>query len=51
MVIGGNNVGERHLFWNFVSNSKARIEQAKQDWQNGAFDMVEGDPEFIPLPD
>ncbi|MFK8014774.1 MAG: pirin family protein [Gammaproteobacteria bacterium] len=51
MVIGGDNPGPRHLWWNFVSNSKARIEQAKADWRNGDFDMVPGDDEFIPLPE
>ena len=51
MVIGGSPVGARHLFWNFVSSSNARIEQAKLDWKEGRFDMIEGDPEFIPLPE
>lgn len=50
MVIGGQPVGQRHIWWNFVSSSKERIEQAKRDWQQGAFDKVPGDDEFIPLP-
>jgi len=50
MVIGGDPVGERHLWWNFVSSSKARIDAAKADWQAGRFTPVPGDPEFIPLP-
>ncbi len=50
MVIGGEHIGKRHIWWNFVSSSEARIEQAKDDWRNGAFSMVEGDDEFIPLP-
>lgn len=50
MILGGDRVGERHLWWNFVSSSKARIEQAKQDWQDGRFEAVPGDDEFIPLP-
>jgi hypothetical protein len=51
-LIGGENVGERHIWWNFVSTSKDRIEQAKQDWQAGNFPTVPGDDEeFIPLPE
>ena len=49
-VIGGANIGERHIYWNFVSDSLARIEQAKQDWSDGRFVSVPGDDEFIPLP-
>lgn len=41
----------RHMFWNFVSHSQDRIEQAKEDWKNGRFDKVPGDDEFIPLPE
>ena len=41
----------RHMFWNFVSHSSARIEQAKADWKAGRFDPVPGDTEFIPLPE
>ncbi len=41
----------RQMFWNFVSHSAERIERAKDDWNNGRFAMVEGDDEFIPLPD
>lgn len=50
--IGGTPLdGERHIEWNFVSSSKARIEQAKQDWREGRFPKVPGDElEFIPLP-
>ncbi len=51
MVIGGDSVGERHIYWNFVHSSEARIEQAKEDWREGRFEMVPGDDEFIPLPD
>ncbi len=51
-LIGGENVGERHIWWNFVSTRKERIEQAKQDWKNGKFAKVPGDEEeFIPLPE
>ncbi|MEM9398354.1 MAG: pirin-like C-terminal cupin domain-containing protein, partial [Pseudomonadota bacterium] len=38
-------------YWNFVSNSKSRIEQAKADWREQRFPQVPGDDEFIPLPD
>ncbi len=51
MVVGGDSVGERHIYWNFVHSSEARIEQAKDDWREGRFEMVPGDDEFIPLPD
>lgn len=50
MLIGGDPVGERQMYWNFVSNDIARIERAKDDWRNGAFPSVPGDDEFIPLP-
>jgi len=52
-LIGGAPIdGERHIFWNFVSSSQARIEQAKRDWREGRFPKVPGDEqEFIPLPD
>ena len=50
MVIGGAATGQRHIWWNFVSSSKERIEQAKTDWQHKRFAMVPGDAEFIPLP-
>jgi redox-sensitive bicupin YhaK (pirin superfamily) len=51
MILGGAPVGERHIWWNFVSSSKARIEQAKGDWRDGRFGKVPGDDEFIPLPE
>lgn len=51
MVIGGAALGERHIWWNYVSSSRDRIEQAKRDWREKRFDMVPGDDEFIPLPD
>lgn len=52
MLLGGAPIdGERHIWWNFVSSSLERIEQAKADWKAGRFKMIEGDDEFIPLPD
>jgi redox-sensitive bicupin YhaK (pirin superfamily) len=51
VVIGGEPLGERHKWWNFVSSRPERIEQAKQDWQAGRFDPVPQETEFIPLPE
>ena len=52
MLLGGEPVGERFIEWNFVSSSKARIEQAKSDWRAGRMKLpVHDDKEFIPLPD
>ena len=51
MIIGGELLGERHIWWNFVSSSLERIEQAKDDWRQGRFESVPGDDEFIPLPE
>lgn len=52
MLLGGAPIdGERHIWWNFVSSSKDRIEQAKADWKEGRFGKIEGDDEFIPLPE
>jgi redox-sensitive bicupin YhaK (pirin superfamily) len=52
LLLGGAAMdGPRHMFWNFVSSSRERIEQAKADWQAGRFGTVPGDEkEFIPLP-
>jgi redox-sensitive bicupin YhaK (pirin superfamily) len=50
LLIGGEPLGERQMFWNFVSDSAERIEQAKDDWRAGNFDKVPDDDEFIPLP-
>lgn len=53
MLIGGEPMdGPRHIWWNFVSSSKDRIDAAKADWKQRRFDTVPGDDsEFIPLPD
>jgi redox-sensitive bicupin YhaK (pirin superfamily) len=52
MVLGGEPAdGPRHIWWNFVSSSAERIEQAKADWKAGRFAKVGGDDEFIPLPE
>jgi len=53
LLLGGAVMdGPRHIFWNLVSSSKDRIEQAKADWKAGHFGKVAGDEtEFIPLPE
>jgi hypothetical protein len=52
VLVGGETMdGPRHIWWNFVSSRKERIEQAKAEWKAGRFDTVPGDAEeFIPLP-
>jgi redox-sensitive bicupin YhaK (pirin superfamily) len=51
MLLGGAPLdGPRYIWWNFVSSSRERIEQAKRDWQLGGFAPVPGDDERIPLP-
>lgn len=51
LLLGGEPMdGPRHIWWNFVSSSKERIEQAKADWLAGRFPPVPGETEFIPLP-
>ncbi len=52
VVIGGDAMdGPRHMFWNFVSSRKDRIEVAKADWKARRFPEVPGETDFIPLPD
>jgi redox-sensitive bicupin YhaK (pirin superfamily) len=51
MFLGGTAMeGPRHIWWNFVSSRKERIEAAKEDWKSGRFDPVPQETEFIPLP-
>ena len=51
LLLGGATLpGERYIWWNFVSSSKERIEQAKLDWRDNRFGEVPGETEFIPLP-
>jgi redox-sensitive bicupin YhaK (pirin superfamily) len=51
LLLGGAPMdGPRHVWWNFVSSSPDRIEQAKRDWRDGRLGSVPGDSEFIPLP-
>src|SRR5690554_412563 len=52
MVLGGEPVGERFIYWNFVSSSKDRLAQAASDWKAGRMKLPDADDEeFIPLPD
>jgi len=51
MMLGGEPLGERYIWWNFVSSRKERIEQAKEDWKQGRILLPPTDnEEFIPLP-
>ena len=51
LLLGGDPAdGPRHIWWNFVSSRKDRIEQAKEDWKAGRFPAVPGDSDYIPLP-
>lgn len=52
LLLGGAPMdGPRQIWWNFVSSSRERIEQAKADWREGRFAAVPGESEFIPLPE
>ena len=52
VLIGGEVFPEpRHIWWNFVSSSKDKIEAAKEAWRNKTFPQVPGDDEFFPLPE
>ncbi|HLU98804.1 MAG TPA: pirin-like C-terminal cupin domain-containing protein, partial [Thermobifida alba] len=51
MALGGEPVGPRYIDWNFVSSSRERIEQAREDWAAGRMKLPDlDDEEFIPLP-
>jgi redox-sensitive bicupin YhaK (pirin superfamily) len=52
MILGGEPLGQRFIWWNFVSSRKERIEQAKADWKEGRILLPPNDNrEFIPLPE
>jgi redox-sensitive bicupin YhaK (pirin superfamily) len=52
MLLGGEPLGDRYIWWNFVSSRKERIEQAKEDWKQGRILLPPNDNlEFVPLPD
>lgn len=51
MLCGGATLeGDRIVWWNFVSSTRERLEQAKRDWREGRFAEVPGESDFIPLP-
>ncbi len=51
LMLGGEPLGERYIWWNFVSSRKERIEQAKEDWKQGRILLPPNDnKEFVPLP-
>lgn len=51
-IVGGKDVGDRYIYWNFVSSEKQKIESAKKKWREGGFAKVpEDEVEFIPLPE
>jgi hypothetical protein len=53
VLIGGDRLdGPRYMFWNFISSSRERLEQARADWREGRFPKTPGDDvEFVPLPE
>ncbi|MCC5654430.1 pirin family protein [Nostoc sp. XA013] len=51
IIIGGESVGTRYKWWNFVSSRAERIEQAKADWRDRRFPSLPDETEFIPLPE
>jgi len=52
MLLGGEHLGDRYIWWNFVSSRRERIEQAKEDWKQGRIDLPPMDnEEFVPLPE
>jgi hypothetical protein len=51
VLLGGESLdGERHIWWNFVSSSRGRIDRAREDWANGRFSPVPGDGERTEAP-
>jgi len=50
-IFGGQGLGRRHLWWNFVASTPERIRAAAERWEQGGFDPVPGEAEFIPLPE
>ena len=52
MILGGEPLGERFIYWNFVSSSKERLAQAAEDWRQNRMKLPDADSaEFMPLPD
>ena len=51
MLLGGEPLGQRFVWWNFVASTRERIERAKDDWRAQRLGQVPGETEFIPLPE
>ena len=51
VLVGGQPLGQRHMWWNFVSSRKERIAQAVEDWEAQRMGHVAGETEFIPAPE
>lgn len=51
VIIGGSPLGHRHMLWNFVSSRRERVLQAKEDWISQRFPTIEGETEFVPMPE
>jgi redox-sensitive bicupin YhaK (pirin superfamily) len=52
MLLGGERFPTpRFIWWNFVSSSRERMENAKRDWAEQRFERIPGETEFIPLPE
>ena len=52
LLLGGEPLGDRFIWWNFVSSRRERIDQAKEDWKQGRIILPPNDDkEFIPLPE
>ncbi len=51
-IFGGESFPEkRHIHWNFVSSRLERIEEARQQWKNQEFGVIDGETDFIPMPE
>jgi redox-sensitive bicupin YhaK (pirin superfamily) len=50
MILGGDPIGKRKIYWNFVHSNPEKIEEAKQRWADQKFPAIEGETEFVPLP-
>ncbi len=50
VVIGGDAIGPRHMWWNFVASERSKLERAARRWEAGGFDPVPGDPDRVAMP-
>ena len=51
LLFGGEPFSEeRHIYWNFVSHDKNKIDEAKQAWKNKTFPIMQTDRTYVPLP-